>query len=109
MTGICAPNDEIPASKAQNGIVVYNVRDAKSLEETACLRCARCVEACPMGLNPYLLKHYCDEEKMPEAKAHNVMDCTVCGSCSYVCPARRWLTASFKNMKDQITLAAKRG
>lgn len=109
MTGICAPNDEIPVSKAQNGIVAYNERDAKSLAEMPCIRCGRCVEACPMGLNPYLLKHYCDADMMREAKAENVMDCTVCGCCSYECPARRWLTASFKNMKDKITLAAKRG
>ena len=109
MTGLCAPNDEIPMTKATNGIVVYNQQDAKSLEEGPCIRCGRCVEACPIGLNPYLLKHYCDAEKLDLAAKNNVMDCIVCGCCSFACPARRWLTAAFKNAKDQIAAAAKRG
>ncbi len=109
MTGICAPNEDVPVTKVTNGIVCYSVKDAVSLEETACIRCGRCVEVCPMNLSPYLLKHYCDTEKLDLAEAHNVLDCTACGSCSYICPANRWLTASLKNAKDKITLAKKRG
>jgi len=109
MTGACAPNDDIPVAKATGGIVIYNEHDAKSLEESPCIRCGRCVEACPVGLNPYQLKHYCDDGKLDLAAKYNVMDCIVCGCCSYACPARRWLTAAFKNAKDQITLAARRG
>ena len=62
-----------------------------------------------MGLNPYLIKHYCDMDKLEEAQKLDVMDCIMCGCCSYACPARRWLTASFKNAKDKIAAAAKRG
>lgn len=109
MTGICMPNDDMPMAKATNGIVVYNEKEAKSVPERPCIRCGNCVQACPMGLSPYLLKHYCDDDQMELAKKFHVMDCIVCGSCSYACPARRWLTASFKMTKDKITLAAKRG
>lgn len=109
MTGIAAPDDSIPMAKATNGIVVYNEKDASDIEEKACIRCARCVETCPMGLQPYQIKYACEDENMKAAKALNVMDCTVCGCCSYVCPANRWLTGTFKVMKDEITLAAKRG
>lgn len=109
MTGNCAPSHDIPMTKATNGIVVYNKEDARSVEEGPCIRCGRCVESCPMGLNPYLIKHYCDMDKLEEAQKLDVMDCIMCGCCSYACPARRWLTASFKNAKDKIAAAAKRG
>ena len=64
--------------------------------------------ACPIGLNPYLMKHLCDKGDLKGAEANNVMECIVCGSCSYVCPAKRWLTASFKNTKDAIMREARR-
>lgn len=108
MTGICAPNDEVPVCKNNNGVVVFNEKEARSVDEKACIRCARCVDVCPIGLNPYLLKHYCDAGNLEEAQAHNVMDCILCGCCSYICPSRRWLTASFKNTKDAIAAAARR-
>ncbi|MDL2235743.1 electron transport complex subunit RsxC [Christensenellaceae bacterium OttesenSCG-928-L17] len=108
MTGICAANDSVPIVKGTSGIVAYNEADAKSLEETPCIRCGRCVEVCPIGLDPYLLKHYCDRDDMASAKELNVVDCIVCGCCSYACPARRWLTASFKNMKDKVAIASRK-
>ncbi|MEG0145398.1 MAG: electron transport complex subunit RsxC [Clostridia bacterium] len=107
MTGICVPNHGVPMTKATNGIVVYNKVEARSVEEGPCIRCGRCVEACPMGLNPYQIKHYCDADKLEEAEKLNVMDCIMCGGCSFACPSRRWLTASFKNAKDKIAAAAK--
>ncbi len=109
MTGICVPNHGVPTTKATNGIVVYSKADARSESEGACIRCGRCVNACPINLNPYLIKHYCDADKLDEADKLNVNDCTLCGCCSYTCPSRRWLTASFKNAKEKIALAKKRG
>ncbi|OQB24179.1 MAG: Electron transport complex protein RnfC [Firmicutes bacterium ADurb.Bin182] len=108
MTGICAPGDEFSVTKACGGIVVFNENEAKSLEESPCIKCGRCVFVCPAGLKPYLLKTYTDAGDLNGAQAHNVCDCILCGCCSYVCPARLWLTASFKNAKEKIALAARR-
>ena len=108
MTGIPAPSDEVSMTKASNGIVVYCKEDAEEFEESPCIRCARCVAVCPAGLRPYLMKHYCDAGDLAGAEANNVMDCVVCGSCSFGCPARLRLTPSFKLAKDQI-MAAQRG
>ena len=107
MTGMCLPNTDIPTAKSTGGIVVYNEKDAKSIDEGPCIRCGKCVAACPIGLNPYLIKRAADADKLDEAKALNVNDCILCGCCSYECPSRRWLTASFKIVKQKLAAQAK--
>ncbi len=102
MTGICAPNDGVSMTKANNGIVVLNEKQGKSLEETACIRCGRCVDACPIGLNPYKLKVLCDLNDYEGAKKEHILDCMLCGSCSYICPARRWIMSSIRNARELI-------
>lgn len=109
MTGPAAPNDDFSVTKAMGGIVALNAKEAISYEEKPCIRCARCASVCPMGLNPARIKQYCDANDMAGAKENNVMDCIVCGCCSFTCPANRFLTAAFKNMKDRITLASRLG
>ena len=90
MTGICAPNDTVSMTKTTNGIVVLDQK------------CGRCVEVCPMHLNPYQLKNLCDANMLKEAKANHIMDCILCSSCSYICPARRWIMSSIKNARELI-------
>ncbi len=102
MTGLCIPDDQVPMTKANNGIVVLNEKQGKSHVENPCIRCGRCVEACPTKLNPMELRNLLDTDKMEEAEKKNLTDCILCGSCSYVCPAKRWLVASFKEAKDLI-------
>lgn len=109
MTGPAAPNDDFSVTKAMGGIVALNKKEAISYEEKPCIRCARCISVCPIGLNPARIKQYCDANDMAGAKENSVMDCIVCGCCSFTCPANRFLTASFKNMKDRITIASRLG
>ncbi len=107
MTGLCLPNDQMPILKSTNGIVVFNEKQSRSREESPCIHCGRCVAACPIGLNPYQIKVAADKSDFEAAKKLHVMDCILCGSCAYMCPARRWLTPSFKYAKDHITAEAK--
>ena len=109
MTGFPCPTTRVPLTKANNGVVVYCAKEAVELEETPCIRCGRCVDACPIGLVPFKLKALCEANDMKAASDNNIMDCVVCGSCSYICPARRVLTPAFKAMKDQIAAEAKKG
>jgi electron transport complex protein RnfC len=103
MTGIAIPDVTVSVSKANNGIVVLNQKDAVVKEPSPCIRCARCITACPVNLNPQRLKVLCDMMDFAGAKKEHVMDCIVCGGCSYVCPAKLELSATFKEAKDKIT------
>ncbi|MEG1560164.1 MAG: electron transport complex subunit RsxC [Clostridia bacterium] len=108
MTGLCAPDDKISITKGSGGILVLNQKEAREKDEDPCIRCGRCVSVCPMGLNPYLLKHYCDIGDLKSAEKLNVLDCMLCGCCSFACPSKRFLTASFKHAKDKIAYLARK-
>lgn len=102
MCGICAPHDGVSMTKANNGIVVLNEKDSIIPEPTNCIRCGRCIDACPVGLDPYKMHVNFDLGKLDEMEKQNVMDCIACGACSYICPAHRYLTPVFKEAKDLI-------
>lgn len=108
MCGICAADDTVSVTKATNGIVCFTKNQAKAYTETACIRCGRCVDACPIGLYPYQIRVDCDKLDYDAAKTHGLMDCVLCGACSYICPARRYLTASFKTARDELAARRKK-
>ena len=108
MTGFCLPNTQVPTSKSTNGIVVFNKADAYSVDEGPCIRCGKCVSVCPIGLNPYQIKAAADVDDLERAQKLHVMDCILCGTCSFECPSRRWLTASFKIAKQKIMAQRKK-
>ena len=109
MTGISAPSETVSVTKTTGGIVVLSQKEATSLEESPCIRCSRCVEVCPMHLNPFKLKNLCDMNDLKAAQENHIMDCILCSSCSYICPARRWIMSSIKNAREQIIAQQKKG
>jgi len=108
MTGLCAADLEAAATKATNGIVVFDAKQAKIIAESACIRCARCVSVCPVGLHPYLIRSDLDKHDVDSAKKHGLLDCVLCGACSYICPARRYLSSSYKAAREDLAAKAKR-
>jgi electron transport complex protein RnfC len=108
MTGLCAADLEATVTKATNGIVVFDEQQAKAVEESACIRCARCVHVCPTGLHPYLMRADLDKNDTDSAKLHGLMDCVLCGACSYICPARRYLSSSYKAAREDLAAKARR-
>ncbi len=89
MMGKALKNTDVPITKGTSGILILPRSMAYRREVQPCIRCARCVNACPQGLEPYLLMSVAQKQIWDIAEQHNVMDCIECGSCSYICPSSR--------------------
>ncbi len=87
MMGWARPSLAIPVQKRTSGMLLLDEEAATPVPERACIRCARCLSACPAMLEPTRLAHLVKFERYDQAKAAGLMDCIECGSCSYVCPA----------------------
>lgn len=87
MMGRALVNLAAPIMKGCSGITVYSDGDALRGKEHACIKCGKCVDACPIGLEPYLLARASKLQKWEVAEEHNAPDCIECGCCSYTCPS----------------------
>ena len=98
-----------PMFKGTNCILALTDAEAAIQDtEQTCLRCGRCVNACPMHLMPLYMHMYAEKRAWHELEGYNIMDCMECGSCNYICPARIHLVQSFRMAKFDIRgLAAK--
>ena len=109
MMGMAQKTLDVPIIKGTSGIVALSAKEIHDGIERPCIRCGRCVNACPMGLIPSTLSILGERKLFEEAKADaNLLDCVECGSCVYVCPAKRKIVQYVKLSKAQLAAAAKK-
>lgn len=89
MMGRAIPTIDIPMTKGTSGLVFMDDSESSRSLPEPCVRCARCVDVCPMGLEPYLISTLSRHGRFDDAEEHNVADCIECGSCTYICPSSR--------------------
>lgn len=108
MMGLAQSSVEVPVIKGTSGILVLTKQEAQMFEPRPCIKCARCVDACPINLLPTRLAHFSEKGMWDKAEEYNALDCIECGSCSFVCPAKILLVQRIRLAKSQIIAKRKR-
>jgi electron transport complex protein RnfC len=107
MMGFTQLGLEVPTTRGSSGLLLLREEDVSVRPEGPCIRCARCVQACPMHLLPTTLAAYARRNRLDDVEELNALDCIECGSCSYVCPATIPLVQAIRFGKAAI-MARKR-
>lgn len=102
MMGFALATLDVPVTKTYSSILALTQDDVAKMKTTACIRCGRCVGACPENLVPQLMAAAANSNDFERFEILGGMECIECGCCTYVCPAKRPLTQSFKLAKSQI-------
>ena len=102
MMGKALTSTEVPICKGTNSVTILSDEDARRKEPQPCIRCAKCVGACPMGLEPYLLAKLSAFKKWEKAEAEDIVSCIECGSCQFTCPAHRPLLDNIRQGKQTV-------
>ena len=102
MMGAAQYDLSVPTIKGVNAITVLGRSNKYDVEDSRCLRCGKCIDACPMKLIPVLMYKAMQSSDIQEMKDTNIMDCIECGSCAYTCPASVPLVLGFRVAKQVI-------
>lgn len=89
MMGKALTHTDVPIYKGNNGILIIRESEALRTEPQNCIRCAKCVGACPMGLEPFLLATCSKLHDWEKVEAEDITSCIECGSCQFTCPSHR--------------------
>lgn len=103
MMGLGQANLDVPVLKATGGILVLSKDECKKQDIMPCIKCGKCLDACPVFLNPQLMGTLAKAERYEElAETAHLNDCMLCGCCSYVCPSNIPLSQLFTMSKTQL-------
>ena len=102
MMGKALTSVEVPICKGTNSVTVLSGDDAVRKEPDPCIRCAKCVGACPMGLEPYLLAKLSAFKNWEKCEQEEITSCIECGSCQFTCPAHRPLLDNIRLGKSTV-------
>ena len=102
MMGKALPSVDVPVFKGNNSITIISGDEARRKEAQPCIRCAKCVSACPMGLEPFLLATLSSKKMWDRAEAEDIVSCIECGSCQFTCPSHRHLLDNIRNGKSTV-------
>ena len=89
MMGKALANIDVPICKGSSGVLIMRDEESHRQSVDPCIRCAKCVSACPMGLEPYLLSACAEQKNWEKLEKEDVVSCIECGSCQFTCPAHR--------------------
>ena len=107
MMGIALASDEIPILKQNNAILAFDEQEASLLTPSDCIRCGKCVAACPMQLVPTKLEKAAERRDVEALRELDIMTCMECGCCAFTCPAGRRLVQSIRLGKSYVRNAPK--
>jgi electron transport complex protein RnfC len=96
MMGAPQASLDVPVLKGTTGVIALAEHETRRSESYPCIRCGRCLDACPVFLNPQLLGQLALAGRYEEAEEHHIWDCMLCGCCSYVCPSNIPLSQLFQ-------------
>lgn len=102
MMGKTLMNLDVPVCKGSSGLLILNEKESRRSEEQPCIRCAKCVSACPMGLEPYLLAKVSSLRNWELAEDNGIVSCIECGSCQFTCPSARPLLDNIRMGKTTV-------
>jgi electron transport complex protein RnfC len=102
MMGFSMGSTDVPVTKGTSGITVLTRSEVERAVETACIRCGRCVDVCPVGLVPTRIALAARHRNWEQAARHHIMACIECGCCAYTCPASIPLVQLIRSGKVQL-------
>ncbi|RZS93027.1 electron transport complex subunit RsxC [Cuneatibacter caecimuris] len=108
MMGIALFSTELPVTKTSSALTCFSKDMVAQEAETPCIRCGRCVSACPEHLIPQKMMDCAENFDEAGFEALQGMECCECGSCTFVCPAKRQLTQAFRQMRRSVMASRKK-